>query len=469
MPDTLCIDLRSMGRSTLLNSGVPAIGHEDPHVFASAWPNSHVRCTGARHCISRLIAVSWFIGSLIAIPSCAGTCRESAAKVAPSPRSDCQVPEKDTAPTLSRSDERELRAQWPEQLNNVWFSAPVRTSAAEDYVKAGSSFVRYLWSDDAECAPAYLNWSEGRADGYFVVTRWQEDGREYRKVRTLQLIDGALAVSTGYDIQTLDEDLFWSTVSTIGTFDGGYQIPGVFSSREEGVSFFAGVSARIKFRCDEGDCSQCNLHLYVAQLRRLPWSFESPSPDSVPGLHPSRWARNCERELPQRMALLVKSAELSQAWQLRTDRRPTALYASIARCQKDARPPDPEARIIAELPSFDRVRVQRSLFTPLRTLMSTAQRLLTAEQTAALLSLFSEKDVFTGEWLSVEGKADVVSFEFLDREGQLIRDGVADVFSDCTGASHAIYGHQKLSELGQERCRHLLKVVGPLELDPVDD
>jgi hypothetical protein len=416
-----------------------------------------------------LTAIAASLSLLGVLPSCVRTHDDLKAKArTPNAQSTCT----DRGGEANRADsfdEGELRARWPKQLADVWFVAPLPSARRADYVRSGMPFPPYLWTEgqiDAQCAPAYLAWTgDGRADGYFVAAHWVEDGRQYREVFQLHLADGVLTATTGYEVQVLDEDLFWSPDSTVAYGDGGYRVLGVFSERKNGVSIFDGVPARVHFLCEQGDCSECKLSLYVAQLRELPAPWESPGRDSAPGVHPDVWTRNCKRRLSSHDSLVIETTEKSKAWQLRTDRRPTALYPSKARCQQDARSPDLNDRMIVPLPKFARVRVKHYSGTPRGTGRSSKQRFLTAEQTVALLFLFSEKEVFTGASGVHEGTFDVVSFELLDSAGSSVANGSAHVSSDCSSAAHSYLAPQELSELGRARCQQLLKLVGPLELE----
>ena len=374
-------------------------------------------------------------------------------------------------PKLSIVDETELRKRWPGQLANVEFSVPAMRSLRDAYLSSGNPFPRYLWADRvAECASTYLVWTEeGRAYGYLVSARWQEEGREYRQIHKLSIVDGELEESTSYEIQTLDEELFWSKVSGVAFGDGGSRVLGEFSAREADVMLFAGVSARVRFRCDKEDCTRCSIRPYVAQLRQLPWPFETPSPDRVPGIHADAWVRKCGRQLPERDALLVKAAESAKAVQLRTEIRPAALYSSRLSCQKDARPIDPKDIAIEKLPPFYRVRSWRESGTPRGIQMVSKERYLTAEQTSALLALFSEKAVFTGRWPSDWGTFDLLRFDLLDSEDHLIENGSATVWFNCSMAEHSHFAAQELSELGKTRCERLLELLGKFNLERYHD
>jgi hypothetical protein len=248
-------------------------------------------------------------------------------------------------PAPGAKDEGELRSRWPGQFADVLFSAPAKTHLEGEYLSADMPSPGYLWATghvNAECSPTHLEWTDGgKARGYFVWSHWSEGGRVHRRVHELTLEDGVLVALTSFSIQVLDEDFFWSKVDGIAIGDGGSRVLGVFSGRNSDVMYFAGVPARAKFLCEEGDCTRCNLKLYVAQLRDLPWWFESPNRDSVPGVDLDVWVQKCGKQLPSQDTLLISKARNASLVQIRGDIRPTALYKSKADCLRDAQGPIP--------------------------------------------------------------------------------------------------------------------------------
>jgi hypothetical protein len=350
----------------------------------------------------------------------------------------------------------------------VWFSAPAKTRLEHEYLNAEMPSPGYLWAAgyiNVDCSPTHLEWTDvGQARGYYVATHWSEDGRQYRKVHELSMVDGVLEALTSWNIQVLDDDLFWSTIEGIAIGDGGFRVLGVFSERRADSMLFAGVPARVRFLCAGGDCAQCNLQPYVAQFRQLPWQFETSSREEASGVDPSSWFQKCGGALQEHDAHLIRKAENVSLVEVRTDIRPVAMYSSKDVCLRDARPPNPKDIKIAPFPPFSEVRAIRQTGTPRGSLMVSEEKHLLQEQIAALVTLFTEKESFSGAWPAEDGIYDYVDFRLSKSNGKAREVNSVTVSSDCSKAAQSYQKDQGLSELGIARCRRLLDLLGPFKL-----